>query len=192
MARLTEGPPTRDESPEETVARSPGRDRSLIYLFSALALVSITVGVFGYKRYANSERWVAEGIEHMDTVGPSTEVEGCVDEAVSWYDACDQHDANAAVCLQGVGILMQHCLSAQDRAPACELYLDPASELHAPSDDMRARARNPEKAGESGRWVYARCEERGMVCRNKRECACAEAYRAIDSFCRTGQRAVQL
>lgn len=176
-------------SSEATPARP---DRSLTYVFVTLAIVSVIVGVLGYWRYANSERWVAEGIQHMNEVGPTIDTEQCVDEAVSWYGACDQHDANAAVCLTGIGILMHHCLSGQARDETCELYLDPASAAHAATEGMRERARNPETAGESGRWVYARCEERGMVCRNKRECACAEAYRAIDSYCRTGQTAVQL
>jgi hypothetical protein len=167
-------------------------DRTLLYLFSTLALLSVIIGVFGYRRYANSERWVAEGIKKMDAIGAELDSESCVDEAVDWYNACDEHDANAAVCLQGVGILMQHCLSARERDQTCELYLDPESAVHEASEGMRERARNPEAAGESGRWVYARCEERGMVCRDKRECACASAYRAIDSFCRTGQQAVQL
>lgn len=211
MVSRSEGPRTRDDDetgrPDEGEQGSdvagpepaPGgalgpdpRDRTLLYLFSTLALISILIGVFGYRRYANSERWVAEGISKMDAVGPQLDVESCVDEVVDWYGSCDEHDANAAVCLQGVGILMQHCLSARERDQTCELYLDPESAVHEASESMRERARNPEAAGDSGRWVYARCEERGMVCRNKRECACAEAYRAIDSFCRTGQQAVQL
>lgn len=221
MARLIEGPRTRDDDDETgrpdlgeqgSDVESPGSDpmpatpdvpdppasppgppdRTLLYLFSTLALISIILGVLGYRRYANSERWVAEGITKMDAVGAQLDVEGCVDEAVAWYGACDEQDANAAVCLTGVGILMQHCLSARERDQTCELYLDPESIVHEASEGMRERARNPEVAGESGRWVYARCEERGMVCRNRRECACAEAYRAIDSFCRTGQQAVQL
>jgi hypothetical protein len=197
VARLTEGPATRDEGetgrPDSGEQTKPvSADRSLTYLFVTLALISVTVGVLGYRRYANSERWVAEGIQQMDAIGAELEAEGCVDEVVEWYSACDQHDANAAVCLQGVGILMHHCLSARERDQTCELYLDPESTVHEATEGMRERARVPEKAGDSGRWVYARCEERGMVCRDKRECACAQAYRAIDSFCRTGQQAVQL
>jgi hypothetical protein len=208
VAKGIEGPRTRDDgetgrpgsgeqgpdvdSPGTIASASSPPDRTLLYLFSTLALISVVIGVLGYRRYANSERWVAEGITKMDEIGAQLDVEGCVDEAVQWYGACDEHDANAAVCLQGVGIVMQHCLAARDRESTCELYLDPESKVHEASEGMRERARNPDAAGESGRWVYARCEERGMVCRNKRECACAEAYRAIDSFCRTGQQAVQL
>lgn len=165
---------------------------SLKLVFGILALVTVVVGVLAYWRYANSERWVAEGIATMSQLGAELEPEGCIDETVAWYGECDQQGANAAVCLQGVSIVMFHCLDARDREQTCELYLDPQSNVHQPTDAMRKRARNAETAGESGRWVYARCEERGMVCRNKRECACAEAYRAIDSFCRTGQQAVQL
>jgi hypothetical protein len=184
--------PTVSDGSSSDGSKADKPDRSLVYVFTTLAIVSVAVGVLGYRRYANSERWVAEGIRHMDEVGVSLDDEQCIDEALSWYAACDEHDANAAVCLQGVGILMQHCLSGRERDQTCELYLDPESAAHAPTEEMRQRARNPDKAGESGQWVYARCEERGTVCRSKRECACAEAYRAIDSYCRTGQTAVQL
>jgi hypothetical protein len=155
-------------------------------------VVSVLVGVLAYWRYASSERYVQEGIAEMQRVGAELDVEGCVDAVLDWHHECDQHQTNAAVCLQGAKVLMFHCLDARDRGDACELYLDPDSAAHQATEDMRARARNPEKAGESGKWVYARCEERGMPCINKRECACAETYRAIDSFCRTGQQAVQL
>ncbi len=161
-------------------------------MFGLLVIVTVIVGVLSYRRYANSERWVAEGIAEMDRVGAQLGPEGCIDESVKWYDECDQHEANAAVCLQGVSILMFHCLDARDRTETCDQYLDPDSAVHQPTESMRERARKAESAGGSGRWVYGRCEERGMSCINKRECACAEAYRAIDSFCRTGQQAVQL
>lgn len=188
MARLTEGPETQTAADEPRQSDGP----SLKLVFGVLAIVTVLVGVLSYRRYANSERWVAEGIQSMDAVGAELEPDGCVDAAVTWYDQCDQHRANAAVCLQGVSILMFHCLAARDRSEPCEQYLDPDSAVHQPTEGMRERARKAETAGESGRWVYGRCEERGMVCRNKRECACAEAFRAIDSFCRTGQQAVQL
>jgi len=187
VARLTGGPETQSAN---EVRQSDGPSLKLV--FGLLVIVTLIVGVLGYRRYANSERWVAEGITKMDRIGAQLEPEGCVDEVVSWYRECDQHQANAAVCQQGVSILMFHCLSARERGETCELYLDPESTVHQPTEGMRERARSPEKAGQSGQWVYARCEERGMSCITKRECACAEAYRAIDSFCRTGQQAVQL
>lgn len=165
---------------------------SLKLVFGALATISVVLGVLVYWRYAESEAYVAKGMQAMDARGAQLSVDECLDESVAWHDACDQNDTNAAVCLQGVKLVMFHCLHAKDRSETCELYLDPESAIHQPTEDMRERARNPEKAGESGNWVYGRCDERGMNCTNKRECACAEAYRTIDSFCRTGQDAVQL
>jgi len=165
---------------------------SLSLVLGGMAVVTVVMGVLAYYRYAGSERWVAEGIQHMDAVGHELDVDGCIDESVDWYNRCDTHDTNAAVCLKGVDLLMAHCLIARDRSDSCEEYLDPNSEVHQATEDMRARARNPETAGASGKWVYGRCEERDMRCVIKRECACAEAYRAVDSFCRTGQQAVQL
>jgi len=188
VARLTEGPETQSAANNARQTDGP----SLKLVFGLLVIVTLIVGTLAYRRYANSERWVAEGVAKMDRIGAELEPEGCIDEAVSWYGECDQQEANAAVCLQGVSVLMFHCLSARDRQETCELYLDPDSAVHQPTESMRERARTAETAGESGRWVYARCEERGEACLNKRECACAEAYRAIDSFCRTGQQAVQL
>jgi len=140
-------------------------------VLGALAVISVGVGVAGYHRYASSERWVAQGIAHMQEVGADLSVEGCIDAAMQWHHDCDVEGANAAVCQQAVGITMFHCLAGADRAAECEPFAAPEG---------------------SEKWVYARCEARGMRCINKRECACAQAYRAVDSFCRTGGKAVQL
>lgn len=174
--------------PPETAQDGP----SLKLVFGLVTAISISLGVFVYWRYAQSEAYVSAGIQMMDARGAELTPDECIAETVAWHDACDQNDTNAAVCLQGVKLLMFHCLHAEDRTETCEVYLDPESHIHEPTEDMRARARNPDTAAERGYWVYARCDDRGMTCVNRRECACAEAYRSIDSFCRTGQDAVQL
>lgn len=143
----------------------------LRWVFGGAAAVSIAAGVAGYWRYAGSERYVAEGIEEMKARGPTLDVEGCIDAVVGWAHDCDIQGTNAAVCQQAIGMTMFHCLDGADRAAECEPYAEPES---------------------GGKWVYARCEARGMRCVSKRECACADAYRAVDSFCRTGGEAVQL
>lgn len=137
-----------------------------------MAALSILFGVLAYERYAGSEKWVAEGIESMERVGKTADVQGCIDEAIEWHRGCEANDANQAVCNHAVKIEMFHCLQARDRKAECE-----------------ADWSNPP---EKGSWVYQACEERGNRCINKRECACAEAHRAVDSFCRTGGEAVQL
>jgi hypothetical protein len=143
----------------------------LKWVLGGAAAVSVATGVAAYWRYAGSERYVAQGIEQMQARGPDLDVEGCIDAVVGWHHDCDIQGANAAVCQQAVGITMFHCLSGADRTAECEPY-------DVPQDD--------------GKWVLSKCEDRGMRCVNKRECACADAYRAVDSFCRTGGEAVQL
>ncbi len=145
---------------------------SLGLVLGSVAVLSIVFGVLAYKRYADSEAWVQQGIKKMDAEGANLDVQGCIDAAIKWHAGCEENDANQAVCNHAVKIEMYHCLSATDRAAECE-----------------ADWSNPP---EKGSWVYGACEERGNRCINKRECACAEAYRATDSFCKTGQKAVQL
>ena len=137
-----------------------------------MAALSILFGVLAYERYAGSEAWVAQGIQEIEAKGASLDVQGCIDAAIEWHEGCEEHDANQAVCNHAVKIEMFHCLQAADRKAECE-----------------ADWSNPP---EKGSWVYPACEERGNRCINKRECACAEAYRAVDSFCKTDGKAVQL
>ena len=92
---------------------------SLKLVFGGIAVLSIVFGVLAYLRYANSEKWVAQGIAQMDEAGVDLDEEGCIDRVIEWHDECDVHGANAAVCKQAVTILMYHCLKARDRAEAC-------------------------------------------------------------------------
>jgi hypothetical protein len=43
-----------------------------------------------------------------------------------------------------------------------------------------------------GTWLMERCRERGSECKVMKKCTCAAAYRALDSFCRSGQERVQV
>jgi hypothetical protein len=146
---------------------------SLALVLSGAAVVSMLVGVLSYKRYADSERWVGEGLEQMDAIGAELDVEGCIDAALAWQHDCDIEGANAAVCQQAVKIELYHCLVQADRSATCD------AEYSSVPDDH-------------GKWVFQRCEDRGTRCIIKRECGCAEAYRAVESFCHNDQKAVQL
>lgn len=133
--------------------------------------LSIIFGVMAYERYARSEQWVKTGIEQMQVKGKTLDAQGCIDASIEWNNACEENDANSAVCLHAIKLQIFHCLKAQPRDADCETIANPPNE---------------------GKWVYAVCEERGNRCINKRECACAQAFRSYDSFCRSGQEAVQL
>jgi len=150
---------------------------SLSWVLGAAATVTLMMGVLAYKRYAESEIWVAEGIARMSEVGKDLEErEACIDEVLHWHERCTEHGGNGAVCLEGVKLVTFHCLQARERE--CEDFVEPQMDWRGKLD--------------LGAWVYDRCIERGTTCKIKRECACAEAYRSLQSFCKTGQEAVQL
>lgn len=137
----------------------------MLGLLGALVLV---LGVGAYWRYTVSENAFAEAQREMDRVGPSLDTEGCVTAVLEWHGRCA---ANKPMCDDGVPRVMTHCLIGADRSDDCE-QLDLSSS--------------------KAQWVFERCEDRGTPCTNRKTCACANAYRAVDSFCRHGQKGVAL
>jgi hypothetical protein len=154
---------------DETSERSGS---SLKWILGGAALVSVTLGFGGYWRYSQSEAYVAVGIERMEAQGPQLDVDGCMEAVLGWHHDCDINGANASVCQAAIGMTMLPCLRGADRTEECVPY--------------------GEQTQSHGVWVWKACIDRGTRCFNKRECPCAEAYRAIDSFCRNGGEAVQL
>lgn len=130
--------------------------------------LAVVLGVLAYWRYTVSERHFAETLTAMDRIGPAVDTEGCVTAALDWYGRCE---ANKPLCDNGVVRVITHCLHASDRGEYCD-GLDLSSS--------------------KAQWVFGKCEERGTPCASRKKCACADAYRAIDSFCRYGQRGVSL
>lgn len=126
------------------------------------------MGVLAYYRYTVSETHFAAIIKKMDAEGPALDTEGCVAEVLAWHSTCE---ANKPLCDNGVPMVMTHCLAAADRTATCEA-LDYSSA--------------------SAQWVYHQCLDRGTPCRDRKKCACADAYRTVDSFCRHEQQGVAL
>lgn len=137
-------------------------------MLGGVAAIALVLGVVGYLQLVKSRDHFATATVAMDATGKTADTEGCVNAVLEWHAGCD---ANKPLCDNGVPMIMTHCLLGQDRADYCE-SLDLSS----------AKAQ----------WVFDKCEERGNVCTNRKNCACASAYRAIDSFCRHGQEGVSL
>lgn len=135
-----------------------------LFVFSGL------LGVFVYWRYAASEAYVKEGIQQLERDGASLTADECVDRSLEWFQGCEAHGTNAAVCEQGLKLVTFHCMKAAPRDEACTAY----------------------RGSPHGKWVYDVCAERGQRCINKRECACATVYRTFESFCLNDQERVQL
>lgn len=143
--------------------------RSLRWVLGGVTAVGLLMTLAMHRAYTRGEEVVRAALPAFDEKGKSLDAEGCIDEVIAWHKTCD---ATSIMCNKGVLPAMYHCLKAQDRAADC--------------------AKLPETEGMDGKWVFVTCKERGTQCKRTKECACAEAYRAIDSFCRTDQKAVQL
>jgi hypothetical protein len=142
---------------------------SLRTVLVSLSAVALFMGVFAYFRYVTSERAIMAGMAELERRGAELDAEGCVDVVLDWHKRCD---ALSVMCNDAVKIAMYHCLESRDRAGDCA-------------------ALNPDVVSK-GQWVFGVCKERGTECKRRKDCPCADAYRAFDSFCRTGQQSVQL
>ena len=141
---------------------------SLRLVLGTISVLVVVLGVLAYWRYTVSERHFAHAIAHFDERGKELDVEGCVAEVLEWHRTCE---ANKALCDNGVVRIMTHCLTAADRSETCNAL---------------------ELGSAKAQWVFAKCQERGSPCADRKKCACADTYRTIDSFCRHGQRGVSL
>ncbi|MBL4685810.1 MAG: hypothetical protein JKY37_14540 [Nannocystaceae bacterium] len=157
--------PTPPETSEGDVDTS---GPSLRLVFGIIGVLVVCLGITAYWRYTVSENWFATSLPKLSETGEHVDTEGCVDAVLRWYDNCA---ANKALCDNGVPRAMTHCLMAADRAPTCEELGD-----------------RPAKA----QWVFKSCLDRGTPCKSRKKCACANAYRALDSFCRHDQKGVAL
>ncbi len=133
-----------------------------------MGVLVVVLGIGAYWRYTVSENHFAKVLAEMDRQGSSLDVEGCIDAVLEWHVRCE---ANKPLCDNGVPQVMTHCLTGQDRAPTCD-ELDLSS----------AKAQ----------WVFLSCRDRGTPCKHRKKCPCADAYRALDSYCRHDQRGVSL
>jgi hypothetical protein len=141
---------------------------SLRLVFGILGVIVVVAGFGAFWRYKVSERHFAATVEEMNRLGPTLDTEGCVDAVLAWHRRCE---ANRPLCDNGVPMVMTHCLAGRDRSESC-----------AALDLSSSKAQ----------WVWKRCLDRGDSCVDKKRCACADAYRALDSYCRHEQRGVAL
>lgn len=137
-------------------------------MLSIMAVIVVAGGFTAYWRYAVSETWFKQSLTEMSAKGGELDSEGCVSAVLDWHAACE---ANKPLCDHGVPLAMTHCLLERDRTDVCD------------SLDMSSA---------KAQWVFKSCLDRGTPCRHRKKCACADAYRALDSFCRHGQEGVSL
>ena len=143
---------------------------SLRTVLGGLAAVSVAMGVLAYYRYTESEKSIMGSMPRMEAAGVAMTPEQCIDAVLVWHK--QECRGLSFMCNDAVTKMMFHCLKAKDRASDCAA-LDP--------DEVS-----------KGQWVFYKCRDRGTECKHRKQCSCADAYRAFDSFCRTDQSAVQV
>ncbi|MCY1065998.1 hypothetical protein OV090_14550 [Nannocystis sp. RBIL2] len=149
----------------ETQWRGPSLRTVMIGVFALGGLMTWQM----HRAYVHGEKVVQAAFPVMEEKGKSLDAEGCIDAVIAWHKECD---ATAVMCNHGVKQAMYHCLKSQDRQEGCKQL--------------------PSSESMDGKWVFLTCKERGSQCKRTKDCVCADAYRAFDSFCRTDGEAVQL
>ncbi|MCA9658916.1 MAG: hypothetical protein KC486_11280 [Myxococcales bacterium] len=141
---------------------------SLGMILGIAGVVILAMGIFTFWRYSESEKWVQQSLVEIEAKGKTLDVEGCIDATLEWRQKCA---ANKVMCDNAIPLAMYHCLEQQDRQEQCMII----------DEDMA-----------KGTWLMEHCRERGSECKVMKKCPCAAAYRALDSFCRSGQESVQV
>ncbi len=150
-------------------ARSNARVARIV-IGGALA-VGCLVGTYVYFTASRASIDVWDQIETFSTRGKRLSGTDCVSASLDWFrDTCA---APGRICLDAVPRAVSHCLAAADRAADCTAL------------------GNDEKPSQ---WAYERCAERGIDRKARKPIkeSCTSAWRAFDTFCKSGQRGVAL
>lgn len=129
------------------------------------------LGALVYFRASAGSLEIGHELKAIRAQGVNLEAEACVGASLDWYQtACD---APGKMCIDAVPRLVGECLAAKDRTDAC------------------VRLGNAMKPSQ---WAYEHCKERGIDRSSKRPLkeSCTQAWRALDSYCKSGQKGVAL
>ncbi len=133
--------------------------------------IGLGLGVFVYNRAASGSVEIAHDYKVMRERGATLSAEGCVEASLEWFR--HRCDAVGKMCIDAVPRMVGECLAAQDRSEACI----------ANGNDLKP-----------SQWAYQHCAEMGIDRKSKKAVkeSCTQAWRAFDSWCKSGQQGVAL
>ena len=134
----------------------------------SFAVLAVSLSIIKVVTFNHSEAEILQSLKNLENRGATVDAEGCIDAVIDWRRNCE---ANKVMCNQTVALAMAHCLAQQDRSDTCTSLTTTDA---------------------TGQWVFDVCQARGTPCEVRSKCVCADAYRALHSFCRTGQQSVQV
>jgi hypothetical protein len=133
--------------------------------------IGLGLGFFVYQRAASGSLEIATDYKAMRERGATLSAAGCVEASLEWFNT--RCDAVGKMCIDAVPRMVGECLAAQDRSAACEEN----------GNDLKP-----------SQWAYQHCAEMGIDRKSKKPVkeSCTQAWRAFDSWCKSGQTGVAL
>lgn len=171
-AKATDGRPAPQRVASGGSGGEPARNAKAAWIVIGIAmLVGAALGVFVYLRAADGSVVIAHDFKAMRERGAQLDANACVEESLAWFN--DRCDAVGKMCIDAVPRMVGECLAAQDRSQACA----------AIGNDLKP-----------SQWAYDRCKALGIDRKSEKPVkeSCTLAWRALDSWCKSGQKGVAL
>jgi hypothetical protein len=158
------------QTPAPTTSPDRGSRAARIVVWGAVALGCL-IGTYVYFSASRASVDVWKQVEDFSTKGKTVDGPGCVTSVLDWFN--DTCAAPGRICLDAVPRAMAHCLAAADRTADCV----------ALGNDQKP-----------SQWAFEKCSERGIDRKSRKPIkeSCTMAWRALDTFCKSGQKGVAL
>ncbi|MFO0748798.1 MAG: hypothetical protein U1F43_24505 [Myxococcota bacterium] len=133
--------------------------------------IGLVMGVVVYFRASSGSMQITEWRKSYATRGQTMTATACVSDVIHFFE--EDCTAPARMCLDAVSYGVADCLAARDRAEECK----PIGNSMKPAQ-----------------WAYERCKEVGVDKTSPKAIkeSCTTAWRALDTFCKSGQKGVVL
>jgi len=160
------------QTPEGPAGDAPIRSGKWAWIvIGACMVIGAVLGATTYFRAAKGAEGVGDKMREMRERGAVMTGPECVADTLDWHDkTCD---APGRMCIDAVPRVVGECLAGQDRSALC------------------VEIGNTEKPSQ---WAYNKCKNRGIDRKSKKGIkeSCTQAWRALDSWCKSGQKGVAL
>lgn len=147
------------------------RSAKVAWIVISIAMViGAALGVLVYVRASEGSVVIAHDYHDMRAKGANLDADGCVQASLDWFNQCG---AVGKMCIDAVPRMVGECLAAKDRSEACKKN----------GNDLKP-----------SQWAYTHCKELGIDKTSKKPVkeSCTMAWRAFDSWCKSGQTGVAL
>lgn len=153
-------------------SKGPVRSARMAWIvIGTCCVIGSVLGATTYFRAADGAEHVGQKMVDMRLRGASIDGVACVNETLDWHDkVCD---APGRMCIDAVPKVVGECLAGQDRTALC---------IELGNDDKPSQ------------WAYNKCKARGVDRKSRKGVkeSCTQAWRALDSYCKSGQKGVAL